>query len=382
MMVGLGAAGGSRRRACSEDAGRCAPPLAAHAAGPRCCALQHCSVAAPSPARTGPALTSSCLGRMRRTRPGSPGTRGSSPPQTWTHPGWPPAVITSINHGYDQSWRCRQRRLRAAGRQAAAALGCLRCDTRPPTLAAAQPPATSADGPFGPTRPHPPTCLPSAVTRKRPQGVTSMLVTAPLLSRLRATPPVRTSHTLQSGGWAGSERPGQAHAAVGKDGASAHTCSSPQQALHPRQPRAGCQPSLPTPAPPSSLHVWLVQVRHQQQLVVARPVSGADVVRRRAQLCGTAAAAAASTCGADSWRHVAMAAERGMMQSAARCSMQQAARAPVGGASGRCRSYRRSSFSAPPVHKRYEPAPRANDTLRTMCLCCRGEAEGGSRVRA
>ncbi len=45
--------------------------------------------------------------------------------------------------------------------------------------------------------------------------------------------------------------------------------------------------------------------------------------------------------------------------------------APWGAASGRCRSKMRSSFSAPPVHMRQALSPRAKDTLRTMCLCCR-----------
>lgn len=51
---------------------------------------------------------------------------------------------------------------------------------------------------------------------------------------------------------------------------------------------------------------------------------------------------------------------------------------PMGAASGRCRSKMRSSFSAPPVHSCQAESPRANDTVRTMCLCC-GRAGGVRR---
>lgn len=42
----------------------------------------------------------------------------------------------------------------------------------------------------------------------------------------------------------------------------------------------------------------------------------------------------------------------------------------------------RSSFSAPPVHIRQALSPRAKDTLRTMCLCCRVGGQGSGQQAA
>lgn len=200
-----------------------------------------------------------------------------------------------------------------------------------------------------------------------------MLVTAPVLSRLRATRPVRTSHTLQGGG------------AAHRTSAATRQPPVPAALLLQTNKMASllCSPS-PLPLPLLTPH-WACRC--------TRPAAAG--CRRSSACCGCCRAPAQTLRGTgDQSRYICRGQLINKSATSARVlvrsssgrrpspawiapQLRRPARARVGAASGRCRSKMRSSFSAPPVHICQVASPRANDTVRTMCLCCRGVAGAG-----